>query len=43
MPAGGGPITELAWDQDCVSLAVDATSVYWIDAMGGTIEKLTPK
>jgi hypothetical protein len=43
MPAGGGPITELAWDQDVVSLAVDATSVYWIDAMGGTIEKLTPK
>lgn len=43
MPAGGGPITELAWDQDVVSLAVDATSVYWTDAMGGTIEKLTPK
>jgi hypothetical protein len=43
MPAGGGPVTELAWDQQISSIAVDATSVYWVDVKSGTINKLTPK
>jgi hypothetical protein len=43
MPAGGGPVTELAWGQGVASIAVDGTSVYWVDALTGSIDKLTPK
>jgi hypothetical protein len=43
MPAGGGPVTELAWGQGVTSIAVDGTSVYWVDALTGSIDKLTPK
>jgi hypothetical protein len=42
--AGGGTPTKLASSQNTPqSIAVDATSVYWIDQGSGSVMKLTPK
>ena len=43
MPAGGGSLTEIAWGEEFDAVAVDATSVYWVNGSAGTVERLTPK
>lgn len=43
-PVAGGPTQVIAVSgHDLVDIAVDATSVYWINRTAGTISKLTPK
>ena len=42
-PLAGGPVTTLATGQvNPDAIAVDATSVYWLDN-GSTVMKFTPK
>jgi hypothetical protein len=40
---GGTPVLLVTGQHSVVSVAVDPTSVYWIDKYGGTVTKLTPK
>lgn len=45
VPVGGGTPVALVFNcqMQPVALAVDATSVYWIDAASNSVMKLTPK
>jgi hypothetical protein len=40
MNAGGSPVTRAAMQQFPLCVAVDATTIYWIDAMGNSIQKV---
>ncbi len=44
VPIGGGPATTLASGQNNPrGIAVDRSSVYWVNYVDGSVMKLTPK
>jgi hypothetical protein len=43
IPLGGGPVTTLAAAASPIAIALDATSLYWVDAGRGAIMKVTPR
>lgn len=44
VPVNGGKVETIGGENELLDdIAVDATSVYWVSFMGGTVKRLTPK
>jgi hypothetical protein len=43
IPLGGGPVSTLAAPASPIAIALDATSLYWVDSGAGAIMRLTPR